>query len=234
MSDIKLVFDFETAHAHRSFIEAPEAHQRAWESFHRRRNRDKEYTPGEMHAAYEDSAALTPEFGRIVAISCKDSVTKEMQSFFIKQGEDAHEGEARILKAFALAIKKTGAAIELVGHNIKAFDIPYAITRFSAHGIMLPVCFRFYGKKPWEQVLTDTLEVWRGGFYRTSQSGSLDAVCLTFGIESPKQEITGAEVPKAFWKDEDGVREKISQYCDRDTAATGDVLNAMYKTRMIT
>ena len=52
---------------------------------------------------------------------------------------------------------------ELAGHNIKAFDLPFIFRRAIINGIQPHAKVSFYGMKPWDIQVTDTIELWKNG-----------------------------------------------------------------------
>jgi hypothetical protein len=70
-----------------------------------------------------------------------------------------------------------------------------------------------YDTKPWEVKAIDTKEIWQYGAY--SSIGSLDLVCATLGIQTPKDgEVNGGMVHEAYWNN--NRLQEISEYCEKD------------------
>jgi hypothetical protein len=70
-----------------------------------------------------------------------------------------------------------------------------------------------YDTKPWEVKAIDTKEIWQYGAY--SSIGSLDLVCATLGIQTPKDgEVTGDKVHHSYWVEQKLTQ--ISEYCEKD------------------
>jgi hypothetical protein len=75
-------------------------------------------------------------------------------------------------------------------------------------------------KKPWEVPFIDTSEVWSfGAWQEVFTSLELFATCL--GIDTPKDDIRGEQVGEVFWQ---GDLDRISNYCEKDVFATGQIL----------
>jgi len=107
----------------------------------------------------------------------------------------------------------------LAGFSSNNFDIPYILVRLLANGIFeIPSLLDESTAKPWEKVNIDIKEIARLGRY---SSPSLLGLCTVLGVPSPKEEISGKDVSKAFF---DGRIEEIKDYCERDVAATANCL----------
>jgi len=224
---MKLVFDIETVRQHKAWSECPENVKAAWEYVAK-----SKFPELEAGVAYHEKAALFPEFGKIVVISAMSSKTKEIESFTGMEFGGAN-AEFTLLKNFKDRIERGDwRGSQLIGHYIKGFDIPYIVTRMAAHSIEIPQLFKLYGQKPWEMTLIDTKDVWKQGIYQTSQAASLIAICLTLGVESPKQDISGGDVGEVYYSDDEDAVERIKNYCEADVRATAQVFNKMFKLKM--
>jgi DNA polymerase elongation subunit (family B) len=103
----------------------------------------------------------------------------------------------------------------LVAHNGIEFDFPYIARRMLIHGIKLPALLNVSGSKSWSNKwLIDTMDLWRFGDYKEKTSLNLLAAC--FGIESPKDDISGKDVARVYHFEHD--LERISTYCKKDVA----------------
>jgi hypothetical protein len=101
----------------------------------------------------------------------------------------------------------------LCGHNLKNFDIPMLAKRMIINGILPSKILPSYDTKPWEVKAIDTKEIWQYGAY--TSIGSLDLVCSTMGIPTPKDgEVTGDKVHHAYWVEQK--LPQISEYCEKD------------------
>lgn len=220
---MKLFIDIETVRAYKNLDLAPDEFQAAWEYASKSRYPDQK--PGD---SFEEFGGLYPEFGKIVCITVKSEQAEKPTSFF---GDD----EAEILASFAMGVEKLAKrnAIVLVGHGIKYFDIPYINVRMAGHGMKILKPFKTNGLKPWELVHIDTVEAWKGGQFKTSQVSSLPAVCLTLGIPSPKDDISGAEVGSVYWSKQPGALERIKDYCEKDVDRLVECHDAMIYLNMI-
>ena len=101
----------------------------------------------------------------------------------------------------------------LCGHNLKNFDIPMLAKRMIINGLMPSKILPSYDTKPWEVKAIDTKEIWQYGAY--TAIGSLDLLCASLNIESPKNgEVTGENVHDAYWNKQ--MLKEISDYCEKD------------------
>ncbi len=58
------------------------------------------------------------------------------------------------------------------------------------------------------------MELWKFGDYKEKTSLALLAAC--FGIESPKDDISGKDVARVYYQEKDV--ERIMRYCQKDVA----------------
>jgi predicted PolB exonuclease-like 3'-5' exonuclease len=162
----------------------------------------------------DQDSALYPAFGQVVCICAWDQLNNRK---FKKCVED----ERDLLLSFNDFMSKDEI---LAGQFIKGFDIPFLASRYIANELSLPDPFRVANKKPWEIVHIDTAELLKfGGF----SSPSLDAICLMFGIQSPKEgSVNALGVRQAF-------KEKrftdIEKYCSMDVMQTNEVIRILQK-----
>jgi hypothetical protein len=90
-------------------------------------------------------------------------------------------------------------------------------------GIRLPDLLDLSGKKPWEVPHLDTMELWKFGDYK--HYTSLNLLTHIFGIPTPKDDISGADVARVFYEEDD--IEKIVRYCEKDVVAVAQLLLRM-------
>ncbi|MEO9533532.1 MAG: 3'-5' exonuclease [Crocinitomicaceae bacterium] len=163
-----------------------------------------------------EKAGVFAEFGKIVCISCgivtDKSTGKEirLKSFY---GDD----EKQLLEDFAEMLNKHYSSPYhiLCGHNAKEFDFPYIARRMLINGVSLPETLDIAGKKPWEISHLDTMELWKFGDYKHYTSLSL--LCHLFKIPTPKDDISGADVGRVYYEEND--LERIVAYCHKDVVA---------------
>lgn len=115
----------------------------------------------------------------------------------------------------------------LTGVNLLGFDVPILTVngaRYFDMTEMLKDSFSTSGKKPWEvKNVICLMETFKGtGFINPS----LVEMCLHFGIETPKDDISGADVSRVFYEEDNGI-ERIAKYCNKDVFATINLFQAM-------
>lgn len=165
---------------------------------------------------YDERGGILAEFGKIACISCgfvnATHTGKEirMKSFY-------HDDEETLLKQFASMLDShfNTPYHLLCGHNGKEFDFPYIARRMLINGLKLPKALDIAGKKPWEVQHLDTLELWKFGDYK--HFTSLPLLCHIFEIPTPKDDISGADVARVYYEEND--LERIKMYCEKDVVA---------------
>lgn len=166
-------------------------------------------------AVYE-RAGVFAEFGKIVCISC-GIVTEQSGKKSIRMKSFASDNEKELLLEFATLLNRhynTPFHI-LCGHNAKEFDFPFIARRMLVHGIDLPAALDIAGKKPWEINHLDTMELWKFGDYKHYTSMSL--LCHIFNVPTPKDDISGADVARVYYEEND--LDRIVTYCQKDVIA---------------
>lgn len=88
------------------------------------------------------------------------------------------------------------------------------------NGLKLPKILDIAGKKPWEVMFLDTLELWKFGDYKNYTS--LNLLTHIFNIPTPKDDIDGSMVADVYWKDKD--LQRIVTYCEKDVLAIAQLL----------
>ncbi len=163
-------------------------------------------------------SALVPEFSKVVCVSAS-FVTDKGE---IKSQTFSSDDESEVLKDSQKLLERCGKlGFYLCGHNLKNFDIPMLSKRMVINGILPPSILPSYDTKPWEIKAIDTKELWQFGAY--TAIGSLDLMCASMGVESPKDgEITGKHVHEAYWKK--SKLKEIAEYCEKDVKVLIDVI----------
>jgi len=173
---------------------------------------------------YDQWAAVQPEFGKVIVISVgqvkwEDGIpVPKVRSIY---GHD----EKEVLEEFMTMMQKIFTAnpnVQIVGHNIKRFDLPFILKRSIVNDVKIPSKLHLQKLKPWESCLVDTTEIWKFGSY--SGGASLGLVCDLLNIETPKVDMKGDQVTGIYWN-EDRFGD-IKDYCELDVIAT---MNLMLK-----
>ncbi len=202
-----LFLDIETTPQHPNYQQLDDSFKELWN--HKAkfliRNPESE-TPESIY----DRAGIYAEFGKIVCISCgfiSSGGQLKIKSFY---GDD----EVTLLKEFSGMLAKHFNTNEhvLCAHNGKEFDFPYLCRRLIINNLPIPSILDIAGKKPWEILLQDTMEMWRFGDYKSFTS--LNLLAQVLGIPSPKDDIDGSQVWRVYWVDKD--LERIVKYCQKD------------------
>ena len=182
-------------------------------------NRKNDETDQELVDMYKKSAALNSDFGRVVCIS-----VGMVYGTGFKTTSFNDLDEKTMIKDFYSMLDKFKGKY-LCGHNINSFDIPYIAKRGMINNIIPHDLVDTSGCKPWDlRWLLDTKVLWQmAGFARTS----LITLTNVLGIPSPKQDITGPEVPAYFWENPEGHIKRISDYCERDVSSVYEVLKKL-------
>jgi uncharacterized protein YprB with RNaseH-like and TPR domain len=212
-----LVLDLETVSQFSSFSELDEEWQELWAK------KAGAVNNADVNAALVyDRAAIYAEFGKIVCIG--------LGIFYLVDGEInlkvksiAGHDEKAILVEFVELLNShfnIDGKHRLVAHNGKEFDFPFLCRRMLIHGIEIPNILNIVGKKPWEIMHLDTMELWKFGDYKNYTSLNVLAKC--FGIPSPKDDIDGSMVGHTYWQQND--LDRISVYCKKDIVTTAQIL----------
>jgi DNA polymerase elongation subunit (family B) len=163
---------------------------------------------------YNDRGGIYAEFGKIICISVgfvhetRTGNEIRMKSFY-------HDDEETLLTQFVNLLENNPKYAILCGHNAKEFDFPYICRRLLINGMKLPNVLDIAGKKPWEISHLDTLELWKFGDYKAFTSLAL--LCHVFQIPTPKDDISGADVARVYYEEQD--LERIKVYCEKDVVA---------------
>ena len=200
-----LFLDVETVPMLPNYSELSEDWQMLWDKKAKYLIKGDE-TPSEIY----QRAGIYAEFGKIICISVGGINKRKEVKIHSFYGDD----EAEILTNFAQLLNKHYKTEEhfLAAHNGKEFDYPYIARRMLVNKISLPKLLDMAGKKPWEIKHIDTLELWKFGDYK--HYTSLELLAKLFDIPTPKDDITGADVSKVYY-DEQNLK-RIVKYCEKD------------------
>lgn len=171
-------------------------------------------TPEEF---YGKRAGILSEFGKIICISCGIIVNENMLRLKSFYGDD----ENKILKEFNAMLSDSyfGSNVIFCAHNGKEFDFPFLARRMIINGIKLPLPLNIQGKKPWEILHLDTMELWKFGDYK--HFTSLNLLAAVLGIPTPKDDIDGSQVASVYYKEHD--LERIKTYCEKDVLTVAQI-----------
>lgn len=175
--------------------------------------------------------SLSPWFGQVVSLALGEGERAELSDEDVTvlavppPGREDDEfppwmrmmSEADLLRAFWLL---AGRADVVVTYNGRGFDVPFLVARSLIHGIPVTVDLMGYGMRPH----LDLFKVLASGGARSGGRGlgpsSLDVVCWSLGITSPKGEMDGSMVAPTYAR---GDIEMIAEYNRGDVRATAAV-----------
>ncbi|SMB87694.1 hypothetical protein SAMN00120144_1394 [Hymenobacter roseosalivarius DSM 11622] len=165
-------------------------------------------------------AGIYAEFGRVVCISVGCfNFNKQEETWRFRVKSFAHEDEKLMLREFSALLARKPQYL-LCAHNGKEFDFPYLGRRLLINGLPLPPQLDIAGKKPWEVAHFDTMELWKFGDRKSFTS--LPLLAAMFGIPTPKDDISGADVARVYYNEKDLPR--IVKYCQKDIITTARLL----------
>ncbi|ANI90760.1 3'-5' exonuclease [Arachidicoccus ginsenosidimutans] len=171
---------------------------------------------------YNEKAGILAEFGKIICISLGYFFENENKEPTLKVKNIFGDNEADILNEFVLTVQKFKHKFkdfQFAGHNIREFDIPYISRRLLINQIPLPDFLPDAGAKPWEVKMFDTLQYWKFGDYKNYIS--LHLLANVLGVPTPKDDISGKDVQRVYYEENDLPR--IAKYCAKDVAAVANV-----------
>ena len=206
-----LFLDIETVASHPAYEHLDERMQALWDKkADKLRKADDTRTNAEM---FYGQGAIYAEFGRVVSIAFGMFYWNDDDELALKVRSFENPDETTLLREFKALVEKFSAnELILCAHNGKEFDFPYLCRRMLINGIELPRAMQLAGKKPWEILHQDTLELWKFGDYKNYTG--LDLLAAVFGITSSKNEMSGDQVTPTFYEQNDIA--KISRYCRED------------------
>jgi len=227
-----LFLDIETVPQYESLYDMPERKQLLFkEKFNREIALFEGTSDNEilMDELYTKQAPFLPELGKIVCISVGKFLNPkdEDESISLKTASFTGENDRDILVKFISSIigikdctDVNKATIHLCAHYGKVFDFPFISKRLLINRLPLPAMFDYCHLKPWELTyMIDTIDAWRFG--RMDCNASLDMIADSFGIESPKLDMSGKDVKDVFYKEKD--LPKIAKYCESDIMALAQI-----------
>jgi uncharacterized protein YprB with RNaseH-like and TPR domain len=217
--DLEKVFflDIETVSAVEHYSKLDETVQKLWTQKMLYQAEREEKTPEELY----DKAAIFAEFGKIICISC-GFITQRSGEPVLRIKSFYGDDEKKLLQDFTNTLDAFFKSDQymLCAHNGKEFDFPYICRRMLIHGLQLPAALNIQGKKPWEIKHLDTLELWKFGDYK--HFTSLALLTHIFGIPTPKDDISGADVSRVYWQEKD--LDRIVIYCQKDVTALAQLM----------
>lgn len=213
-----LLIDIETVPLCQGYAQLPPKLQQHWD----KKASLIQYEEDNSVQAFSERAGVYAEFGKIICIGLGYFIREE-NAWSLKTKVLTGDDEVAILHEFAAICRsffKTPNK-QFCGHNIREFDMPYICRRSLINGIQLPpVLLDLQNKRPWENPMLDTMQLWKFGEYKNFTSVDLLAAILK--IESPKEDIDGSDVAHVYWNDHDLPR--IATYCQKDIVTVAQIL----------
>lgn len=212
-----LLIDIETVASVADFSQLSPRMQSLWNKKASQLQNPDLKTPADL---FNERGGIYAEFGKVVCIAFGAFFWNEQDELSLKVKSISGDDESELLKEFnALLDKYPQQQLVLCAHNGKEFDFPYLCRRMLIQGITVPECLRISGKKPWEVLHQDTMEMWKFGDYKSFTS--LDLLAAVLNIESSKTEISGDQVSKVYYDEKDLA--KISRYCREDVVVLSKI-----------
>ncbi|WP_294271348.1 3'-5' exonuclease [uncultured Chryseobacterium sp.] len=214
--DKVLFLDIETVPEAALWEDLTEAEQMLWDK-KTRFQRKEDVEAGDF---YVERGGIMAEFGKIICITIgmlEKNDTLKIKSF------SGHDEKKMLLEFGEIFNSPRLRDVILCAHNGKEFDFPWIARRFLINGLMPPVPFQMFGKKPWEIPHIDTMELWKFGDYKTFVS--LELLAHVFGIPTPKDDIDGSMVSSIYYIEKD--LQRIVDYCEKDVLTLANVFRRM-------
>jgi 3'-5' exonuclease len=207
-------FDIETTSKSQSLFDLKLDDERGYDLFVKKYEKMKTFDQDwnrPIEDVYIDKSPLIPEFGKIICMSFGMFKDDEKTVMTIIE-EDEESTIKKIVRVFKRANETSRT---LCGFNVKSFDLPFLIKKMYKYDVDIPLSLNFSGMKPWEVMIKDISDVWKG---IGKTSASLEEVTYELGIPSPRKIMSGDEVHEYFWSKND--KKSIIQKCENDVNAT--------------
>ena len=209
-----LFFDIETA----PLVKELELDTPLFDSWNYKFNRDGSLSNEEVIKSYSKQSGIYPEFAKVVSVVVGKIVKGKI--FLIKID---HENEVDILNEFNTILERN-LKCKLVGFVNIGFDTPFLFKRMAYNGIKPHDKIDYSGLKPWEVTDIDLGIEWRGTVFERM---SLINIATAFGLPSPKEDISGADVGRVYWSEGREGLDRITAYCSRDVVTTINIFRKM-------
>jgi hypothetical protein len=217
-----LFIDIETVPLFASVEDLPVGIHKHWQKKCMRvNNLNEEAYADNQERLYRTQAGVYAEFARVCCIGLGMFMEREGQWYYT-QKMIGSTNEVDVLNKFSFVLERLQQNVknvQFVGHNIKEFDLPFLGRRFLANKMRLPNMLNMQGKKPWEILHIDTLELWKFGDYK--HYIALDLLAHVLGVPTSKDDIDGSQVADVFYEEHN--LERIQTYCLKDVLTTAKV-----------
>jgi hypothetical protein len=138
-------------------------------------------------------------------------------------GEDPVNREAPMIKAFYDYVQEEcgNYAHKWIGHHVVGFDLKILRQRSIILGIKWPPIMEATFQDKWGELVYDTMLKWSND---RRDFVSLEKLALAFGLESPKESMSGSQVYQYWQADR---HQEIMDYCKGDIETTRAVYRCM-------
>lgn len=219
----KVIFiDIETVPQYSSFNELPEVYKKLWIIKTEQLNKYREI-PISPEENYEN-AGIYSEYGKIICICAGRISLKNGEKSLAIKTYSSHNEKELIYNFFEDMKRFNPDEYRLCAHNGKEFDFPYIARRAVINNIPLIDFFNIAGRKPWQTLYFDTLELWRFGDNKSFTS--LELLATIFNIDTPKDDMSGKDVKKVYYEEKN--LNRIVEYCCKDVIT---LVNVFLKLR---
>ncbi|HTE28873.1 MAG TPA: 3'-5' exonuclease [Chryseolinea sp.] len=189
----------------------------------------KRNTEQTEEALYQDRAGIYAEFGKIICVAVGKFFETESGELGLKTKVYYGDDEKELLIAFKTMVEKMDPnTLKLCAHNGREFDFPYLCRRMLINEISLPAALNLTGKKPWDILHLDTMEMWKFGDFK--HYTSLDLLAAIFDIPTSKSDMDGSQVNQVYHQGKD--LERIKAYCIKDVIVLAKVFLKMKVIRL--
>jgi 3'-5' exonuclease len=210
-----LFIDIETVPLFQSFKKLDPTGKSLW-----KKKAEQRYPDLASEQAYEQKAGIHAEFSQVIIAGCGFFHKVDNQLIFRVKTFYAQD-EKELLSEFIQLIDHTKRKKfrVLCAHNGKEFDFPFLCRRMLVNGLTIPPVLDLAGKKPWEVMHLDTLELWKFGDRK--HYTSLELMAYALGIPTSKDAFNGSMVHEAYKKS--GITSELLDYCSNDVILLAQV-----------
>lgn len=210
-----LFIDIETVPLFQSFKKLDSTGKTLWQ-----KKAEQRYPDIPSEQAYDQKAGIHAEFSKVIIAGC--GFFHKVDNQLIFRVKTFHgEQEKDLLSEFIQLIDHTKRKNfrVLCAHNGKEFDFPFLCRRMLVNGLTIPPVLDLAGKKPWEVMHLDTLELWKFGDRK--HYTSLELMAYTLGIPASKEDFNGSMVNQVYKKS--GITAELLDYCSNDVILLAQV-----------
>ncbi|MCU0428456.1 MAG: ribonuclease H-like domain-containing protein [Cytophagaceae bacterium] len=230
-----LIIDIETAGIRANFSDLPDRFKPLW--MKKASHISSEENPEDLYAK---RAGIFAEFAKVITIGLgvlqadKQGIGLRVQAQTLEDEKELLTELASILQRETERHTRESNSHEpvfplLVAHNGKEFDFPFLCRRYLVNGLEIPAALFMPNRKPWENNLRDTMELWKFGDWKNYTS--LELLATLFDIPSSKSDLDGSQVHDAFYQDR--TFHRISEYCAADVVVTAQLYLKMNNAPVI-